>query len=41
MSKDIKSFIEDLIPSSNDALKKKCFNIFQENGIETVEIYCV
>jgi len=37
MSKDIKSFIESLIPSSNNSLKEKCFNIFQENGIETTD----
>jgi len=37
MSKDIKSFIESLIPSSNNSLKEKCFNIFQENGVETVD----
>ena len=37
MSKDIKSFIESLIPSSNNSLKEKCVNIFQENGIETTD----
>ena len=36
MSKDIKSFIVDLIPT-NKSLQEKCFNIFQENGIETVD----
>ena len=28
MSKDIKSFIQSLIPSSNKSLKEKSFNIF-------------
>ena len=28
MSKDIKSFIQRLIPSSNESLKEKSFNIF-------------
>ena len=37
MSKDIKSFIESIIPSSNQNLKDKCLNIFQENGVETVD----
>ena len=37
MSKDFKSFIESLIPSSNNSLKEKCFNIFQENGVERVD----
>ena len=35
MSNDIKSFIENLTPWSNNSLREKCFTIFQENGIET------
>ena len=37
MGKDIKSFIECIITFSNNSLKEKCFNIFNENGIERLD----